>query len=251
MDLKGARDATFRVPISSKEFVNVKIHVPAIRAQGLNLLPWASTYVLACQLHNLGINPPREESLNIPILELGAGIGLVGLVGSMIWHQRAILTDLPQVVPGLTTNIDLNSKLIHHYNGSVSAGSLDWTEPDTLTLHDGSTISARGTKANIVMAADTIYDEQHPEMLTQTILRWLAPGRDARLIIVYPLRIAYLDQIRELWERLENAGLEAILEGTKEAEEIDNTSWDDERLCEWSVWRWRIDEDSSGSDSSS
>jgi predicted nicotinamide N-methyase len=239
MDLKGERDTTFRVPLSSEEFVDVKIHVPAIRAQGLNLLPWASTYVLACQLHNLGVTPPQDHGSNISILELGAGIGLVGLVSSMLWHQPVVLTDLEPVVPGLTTNIDLNSKLLQHYGGSAIAGSLDWSEPDTLTLRGDTSVSANETKANIIIAADTIYDEEHPAMLAQTILKWLAPGRNARVIIVYPLRVAYLDQIRELWERLENMGLEAILEGKEEAADVGNASWDDERLCEWSVWKWK------------
>ncbi|KAJ4348523.1 uncharacterized protein N0V89_009900 [Didymosphaeria variabile] len=238
MDLKGKRDVPFRVPISSKEFADVKIHVPAIRSQGLNLLPWASTYVLAGQLHNLGIEPPRKNGINIPILELGAGIGLVGMVGSMIWRQPAILTDLKEIVPGLAINIDLNSKLLQHYGGSANAGSLDWNDPDTLTLHDNTTISANATKANIIIAADTIYDDEHPEMLARTISKWLAPGRESRVIIVYPLRVAYLDQIRELWERLESMGLQSIHEGREEASEIDGATWDDERLCEWSVWKW-------------
>jgi predicted nicotinamide N-methyase len=241
MDLKGERDTTFKVPLSSEEFVDVKIHVPAIRAQGLNLLPWASTYVLARQLHTLGVDPPQENGSNIPILELGAGIGLVGLVGSMLWHRPVFLTDLEPVTPGLTTNINLNARLLQHYGGSAIAGALDWNEPDTLTLPGNTSVSAKGTKANIIIAADTIYDEEHPAMLTQTILKWLAPGPDARVIIVYPLRIAYLDQIRELWERLEDAGLEAITEGKEEAVDVGNTSWDDERLCEWSVWKWKTD----------
>lgn len=240
MDLKGQSDATFRIPNSNKDFIDIKIHVPAIRAQGLNLLPWASTYVLAGQLHNLGIQPPQPDSnANIPILELGAGIGLVGMVASMLWHQRVILTDLKPIVPGLTTNISLNAKLLDHYKGSASAGSLDWNEPDVLTLHDDTTISANETKASIIIAADTIYDDEHPEMLTRTIAKWLAPGLNSRVVIVYPLRVAYLDQIRELWDRLESVGLESILEGKEEAAEVGGNSWDDERLCEWSVWRWR------------
>ena len=239
MDLRNKREIAFTVPISDKESINVNVQVPAIRSQGLNLLPWASTYVLAGLLHKLDIHPPPARDPRIPILELGAGIGLVGLVGSMLWHQRVVLTDLDTIVPGLLANIDANSALLKQHKGSAAAGALDWEKPDTLILSDHTVIKADEAKANIILAADTIYDEEHPQMVAQTVARWLAPGPDSRVVLTYPLRVAYLDQIRELWERLEGCGLESMAEGKEEAGEHGEASWDDERLCEWSVWRWK------------
>lgn len=243
MDLCGKRDVDFTVPLSASTSATVKILVPAIRSQGLNLLPWASTYVLAGILHKLDIpSPPPRDETEAPILELGAGIGLVGLVASMIWNQRAILTDLAPIVPGLTANIEVNDALLKQHRGSASAGALDWAEPDQLVLDGGRVVEARSSKANIILAADTIYDEDHPKMLAETISRWLARGPHARLVITYPLRVAYLDQIRELWELLEGVGLVAVAEGKEEAEEIGGANWDDEKLCEWSVWKWKESE---------
>ncbi|KAF1970444.1 hypothetical protein BU23DRAFT_511710, partial [Bimuria novae-zelandiae CBS 107.79] len=237
MDLGGKHALDLTVPISDSQLITIKIKVPALRAQGLNLLPWASSYVLASLLHKLPIMPPLAEASRIPILELGAGIGLVGLVGSMLWRQRAVLTDLEPIVPGLTANIELNAALLRQYGGSATAGTLDWDTPDTLTLHGKSTFMPNEVKANVILAADTVYSEEHPRMITQTVARWLAPG--GTLVITYPLRVAYLDQIRDLWEKLEGAGLESTAEGKQEASEVGGGEWDDERLCEWSVWRWR------------
>ena len=79
----------------------------------------------------------------------------------------------------------------------------------------------------VILAADVVYSEEHPELLSKTILRWLAAGPASRAVIAYPLRVAYLGQIRELWELLEAGGLEAIEEGREQASTKD---WDDECL---------------------
>jgi hypothetical protein len=75
-------------------------------------------------------------------------------------------------------------------------------------------------------------------MLSSAILRWLKHGPDARVIIAYPMRVAYLDEIRGLWELLQRGGLEAIDEGR----ELVGDDWDDEALHEWSVRRWKTGE---------
>ena len=242
MDLNGKKEVDFTVPLTPSTTATVKILVPAIRSQGLNLLPWASTYVLAGLLHKLDIQPPPSDGSEVPILELGAGIGLVGLVASMLWNQRAVLTDLADIVPGLTANIEANAVLLKQHRGSASAGALDWNEPDRLVLDGGRVLEAGSSKANVIIAADTIYDEDHPKMLVGTISRWLARGPQARLVITYPLRVAYLEQIRELWELLEGWGRVAFGVGKEEAEEIGGASWDDEKLCEWSIWKWKDSE---------
>ena len=53
------------------------------------------------------------------------------------------------------------------------------------------------------------------------------------------MRVAYLDEIRELWELLQRGGLEAIDEGR---ELLVGDDWDDEVLHEWSAWRWQTGE---------
>ena len=50
-------------------------------------------------------------------------------------------------------------------------------------------------------------------MLSSAILTWLKPSPEARAIITYPLRVVYLDEIRELWELLQHGGLEAANQG--------------------------------------
>ncbi|KIW20030.1 hypothetical protein PV08_00605 [Exophiala spinifera] len=221
----------FEVPTGQGKNVSIKICEPELRAQGLSLTTWTSSFVLARQLHTLDVQPSHSTSL--PVLELGAGTGLVGLTAAAVWKTHVCSTDLAPLLPGIAANIALN---LDCTEGRVDCGSLDWDSPELLKLENGSTLNPDNDPASVILAADTIYSEEHPELLSKTILRWLAPGPSARVIIAYPLRVAYLDYLRELWELLEAGGLEAFEEGKEQADVKD---WDDECLIEWCVWRWK------------
>lgn len=226
---------SFSVPIGTDAPVEIKIAEPALRAQGLSLQTWTSSFVLASLLHKVRVEIPFLNGA-LPVLELGAGTGLVGLTAAALWNVPVVLTDLPPIVPGLAGNIKLNATIV---KGLVTCGSLDWAEPEHLTLENGQTLSASANKACVILAADTVYSDEHPELLSKTIIRWLADGSSSRVILTYPLRVAYLDQIRDLWDLMEAGGLEAIDEGR---EQVSGDEWDDEGLCEWSVWRWKTND---------
>jgi len=225
----------FQVPASPSSFINVSIAEPDLRADNLSLTTWTSSFILANQLHKLGVT--FEDDEHIPILELGAGTALVGLAAATLWRRRTILTDLPGIVPGLRTNVDLNPAALKAASDNIQCGSLDWRAPDVLTLENGNQlVASKGAKASIIFAADTVYDESHPELLSNAIFTWLARTSHARAILTYALRVAYLDQVREIWTILEEGGLEAESHGQERA---DTKDWDDECLCEWVVWKWK------------
>ena len=259
---KGSRN--FDIPKnSSGETVHIKLEEPALVAENLRLTTWGSSFILATHLHRFALDwnslhpaashvsdntgTTSSTTSTISVLELGAGTGLVGLSAAAIWNTNVVLSDLAPIVPGLAVNICTNRKTLCALGGSAFCGTLDWANPDKLVLHsidaEGQrqqehTLQAETNKATVILAADTIYSEEHPGMLSGTILRWLKHGPDARAIIAYPMRVAYLDEIRELWELLQSGGLEAIDEGR----ELVGDDWDDEVLHEWSMWRWQTGE---------
>jgi len=252
---KGSRN--FDIPKnSSGETVHIKLEEPALAAENLRLTTWGSSFILATRLHRFALDwnslhpaASTGTTISTSVLELGAGTGLVGLSAAAIWNTNVVLSDLAPIVPGLAVNICTNRKTLCALGGSAFCGTLDWANPDKLVLHTTSSIDAEGqehsttlqaetNKATVILAADTIYSEEHPGMLSRTILRWLKHGSDARAIIAYPMRVAYLDEIRELWELLQSGGLEAIDEGR----ELVGDDWDDEVLHEWSMWRWQTGE---------
>lgn len=233
----------FKVPHPSQEEIPIAIVDTPCSAEGLSLTTWSSAGILSRLLHKLEVTmAPPQQQRSPTILELGAGTGLSGLAAACIWRTAALLTDLPTIVPGVQANVDLNADTLTSHGASAVCGTLDWKEPGTIHLY-----SARGHTHKsftvdhvngfpIVLAADTMYTEEHPQLLTQTILTCLRKSKDARAIVVYAMRVAYIDYMRQFWELMEAGGLVPDQEGR---EEIDLRDWDDEKLHEWSVWKWK------------
>lgn len=249
----------FEVPTNVGTTLSVQIHEDVtIRADNLNLETWGSSLVLARRLHaiqipNLNTSPLRRNIYHRcssatknapcgPVIELGAGTGLVGISAAAIWKTGVTLTDLAPIVPALASNIALNKDLLSSIGSSALSGALDWKHPSVLSVPVQASqerpqdLLAEHNRAQVILAADTIYDSSHPEMLVEVIKTWLKPGPDSRVLIAYPVRVAYLQEIRELWERMGRIGMEAVEEGK---EELPKRDWDDETLIEWCVWRWK------------
>ena len=215
---------------------SITIHISepsGVSSKNLSLSTWGASFVLANHLHKIPV--PSQST----ILELGAGTGLVGLSAAAIWKANVILTDLPAIVPGLEANISLNQKLLWQSGSIARAGSLDWTGPNEIVLSNSKRLPQqdRSNRPHVILAADTIYDEDHPELLCEAITSWLTPGPKSRAVLCYPLRMAYIDHIRDFWERMETAGLECCAEGKEAGDE----KWNEiaHTPYEWCVWRWK------------
>ncbi|RMZ90893.1 hypothetical protein DV736_g1868, partial [Chaetothyriales sp. CBS 134916] len=225
--------------------ISLLIHTPDLRSENLSLTTWGSSYVLAQALHTIDIDKTAFDTDIVHIIELGAGTGLVGLSASVIWKGNVLLTDLPGIAPGLALNIAANKDDLTVAGTRAYCGSLDWRRPSELIVDNPQNQAFRPEhrshilvdphKVPIILVADCIYDPDHPEMLVNAILTRLQPGGKSRLVIAYPLRIAYLDAIRDMWERLESGGLESIQAGRADAGE----EFDDESLIEWAVFKWK------------
>ena len=222
-----------------------------VKAENLSLSTWGASFILANHLHNLNVpslsSPSKargkigeQSTRSFDILELGAGTGLVGLAAASMRRANVILTDLPSIVSGLVANVRLNEGLLNRRGASVSVGSLDWAKPDAIypaRSRDSLIQPEASSKPSVILAADTIYDEDHPELLSRTILTWLAPGPSSRVVLCYPLRMAYIDHIREFWDLMAAGGLEC----TQEAREQGDEAWNEvaNTPYEWCIWRWR------------
>lgn len=254
------KKSIFKVPRTQDEDVPIAIVDTPCSAENLVLTTWSSAGILSKLLHKLDIDRPQlrqEDPDRYSILELGAGTGLSGLTAAAVWGTTALLTDLPTILPGIQANVDLNVDTLRALGASAASGTLDWRTPDTVHLYSsspgessgGSSMDpGAGTGAGrtirvdevdgfpIVLAADTMYTEEHPQLLSQAILACLRRSPTSRAIVVYAMRVAYIDYMREFWELMEEGGLVAEQEGR---EEIDLREWDDEKLHEWSVWKWK------------
>ena len=250
---------TLKVYISDDKQIDINIQEPKNSiSENLSLSTWGASFILANQLYKIDVSEAletcREENTEIsqshdgttrkshpPILELGAGTALVGLTAALLWNKDAILTDLPAIVSGTAATVAANAPSLTASKVQVHCGSLDWFQPQRLAFHHQPTagpippLSPTTHKFPIILAADVVYDEEHPDLLLQTVTTWLAPGRASRFVLAYVLRVAYLDVIRDLWAKFEEAGLECVEEGQTTGDE----SWDEMAPYEWCSWRWR------------
>jgi predicted nicotinamide N-methyase len=222
---------TFTVPHPPSSSIAITLHEPTLTSDDLGLKTWASSYLLARRLHSLA----HHLSPLTNVLELGAGTGLLGIAAAAILRSTVHLTDLPAIVPNLERNIAANVVMIAEHGGFATAGVLDWSD-------DGPTPSSEeNAKYNLVLAADPLYSPTHPQLLVQTISRWLRrPGVEggdgSRVIVELPLREAYRPEIAEFRARMERVGLGIREEG----EESGRDDWGGggEVRCWWGVWGW-------------
>lgn len=240
-----AMSRSFRVPTAERD-VQITIHEPTLTADNLGLKTWASSYMLAKRLHT--VPTPSELTPDFPVLELGSGTGLVGIAAAAVWGASVTLTDLPEIVPNLSRNIDANQATIQAGGGSTSAAVLDWSMPDEISPFTlgSSPFDANSSSAGfpIILAADSLYSPEHPRLFVQTIKRWLRQSADARVIVELPLREAYSPEIEDFKERMQDIGLHVLDRG----EEVgyDDWGWNNsgrsgqqEVNCWWSIWGWQ------------
>lgn len=241
LDVK--RSHSYEIPSDTHgNNINVNIHVERqLRADNLNLQTWGSSVILASELHRIPIDVTALPQDGIQVLELGAGTALVGLSAAALWHANVMLTDVEGVVPGIERNVGSNRQLLHANSASAVYGTLDWRHPAELTLHPSTAeeqpqvLSSSDDKASIILLADIIYDEEHPQLLLRTISLWLRRGPHSRVIIACPQRSAYLDYLTEFWNGLERLGMEVVQEGLAKTED----KFDDENIIEWAVFAWK------------
>jgi predicted nicotinamide N-methyase len=229
----------YEVRKNKTETISIALSAPALQAEGLHLQTWGSSFLLANQLHRFPAD--LTDSGPFSLLELGSGTGLVGISAAVVWGVNALLTDFPSIVAGTAANIKLNHSTLEAHGGSAICGSLDWKHPGKVEIYQPShgeeaIVPTEKTRPRIILTADTLYTQEQPAILAHTILTWLQRDSRARVMVCYPLRVAALEAIRKFWEHMEHGGLEAIDESQ---ERIEDDQWDDEKLHEWSVWRWK------------
>ncbi|CAN6478841.1 unnamed protein product [Victoria cruziana] len=128
---------------------------------------WDCAIVLA---HYLPSVPLAGKS----VVELGAGTGLPGLTAAKLGSSRVILTDLPELLPGLRRNVEANDLV----DGCVDVRPLRWGD-------DGD-CSTLGPPFDVVLMSDLLYDVSASSALCRSI-RALSDDRTL-ILLSYELR---------------------------------------------------------------
>ncbi|KAH9863665.1 hypothetical protein J1614_009597 [Plenodomus biglobosus] len=248
----GSMSRTFRIPTSTDSF-ELSIHEPAMTGDELGLKTWAASYLLAKRLHTL--QPmPSDHNRKLRVLELGSGTGLVGLAMAGLGAD-VHLTDLCSICPNLARNVQANYQTISQNSGSAHTATLDWSFPALYEPFEDSTntdvVTSVPDKFPLILAADSLYSPDHPRMLVECIAQWLSRQDDAKVIVEFPYRDAYLPQISDFRQRMMDIGLEIVDQGEENGYddwgssadhgEDEDEDEDDTALvtCWWSCWAWQ------------
>lgn len=243
----GAISRKFRIPTPTGPF-KLSIHEPALTGDDLGLKTWAASYLLAKRLHTFNL-PLKIADQRLQVLELGSGTGLVGLAMAGLGAD-VVLTDLPSICPNLAHNAKENAEVVSRNEGSTRTVVLDWTNPSSCTLFSDAASSTNENslleKFPLILAADSLYSPDHPRMLVNTIQEWLLEAADAKVIVEFPYREAYLPEIQDFRKRMESIGLRILEEGEEKGYDDwgrtgTNEDQDDTALvtCWWASWGWQ------------
>ncbi|KAH7321247.1 putative methyltransferase-domain-containing protein [Stachybotrys elegans] len=204
------------------------IREPALTGDSLGFKTWGSSYVLAQHLPRLGATSLFrlfDESLGQPapsVLELGSGTGLLGLAAAALWKVPVALSDLPNIVTNLKVNVEKNAELVASRGGSLSVGPLTWGGAGEEEVDQA--LFGEPFQFKIVLAADPMYDDDHPHLLASAISQHLALGAEPRAVVMVPQRD---ETTRRLLEAFKDAmlGLDTPLFCEEEDELAGQDDW--------------------------
>ena len=229
---------TFRIPSTASpgcSEISITLTEPSLTGDNLGHKTWVASYLLAKRLPHLlpllpRLSPPASPCLP-RILELGAGTGLIGIAFASLFPTHVSLTDLPSIIPNLAVNLSANIAHVSTRGSVADAFALDWAQlPPPNTLSDAD-------KYDVIIAADSLYSPEHPELLVNTIEAYLKSEDAVRVVVELPLRKAYERERDEMKMRMRGIGLVILEEG-------EERGWDDwvgrdgraEVKCWWGVW---------------
>ncbi|KAG9507778.1 hypothetical protein J7337_001333 [Fusarium musae] len=176
------------------------IREPALTGDSLGFKTWGSSYVLSQHLPRMAetsLFRLFDETLGEPrpdVLELGSGTGLLGLAAAALWKVPVALSDLPNIVPNLRENVAKNTELVNSRGGSLTVGDLTWGGSEDEVDR---TLFGQSNQFKIVLAADPMYDDEHPALLASAISDHLALGSDSRAVVMVPRRDATTERLLE------------------------------------------------------
>lgn len=197
--------------------VNVEVYLSNSATTDYDLtgqVLWPSVRVLC----HFMVSPEGRKILSgaLHVLELGSGVGLTGIVASMIARKVTLSDHIPLILELIERNIVLNSSRTVNVPSSVL---LDWTNPSGATPEG---ILSKGS-IDVIMASDCVYGVDAVAGIVETLDYYLSPGG----VCIMSYKIRWLDVDRTLRESLAEHGyllrevpLRSFMEEDDIAEEI-------------------------------
>lgn len=191
---------------------NVKLKEPSLTEDKLGLKTWGSSLALSSRLVSNYCDKQDNNIINYlrqPLLELGSGTGLVGIVCAILQKENKLvdmdfgkskgiyLTDLPEIVGNLQENVNLNG-----VSDICEVYPLDWKSPASFNAKmssDYGFVEGETNVFNTLIFSDPMYSADHPYLILDMIKLYLNIKNHGNVIIELPARPKYQNERNLLW----------------------------------------------------
>ncbi|KAI3433337.1 hypothetical protein D9Q98_003155 [Chlorella vulgaris] len=175
---------------------------------------WDGALVLAAYL----VEQPRYRYLGMRCVELGAGVGLVGLALAAL-GARVTITDVGKVLPLMRRNLQANGydpdKGPREGAGWAEAAELEWGTPGWM---EGAVAPLAGAGVDLVVAADCCYiDQDGKSPSTAAFVETCAGlcGPSTRCLVSFErrapeVRACLLEEAKKRFRRVKQVPLAAV-----------------------------------------
>lgn len=194
----------------------IALYEPALTEDKVGNITWGASLVLSNAIvSNSSITSTwLDPEDNSPILELGAGTGLVSIIlAKQNSKHHVISTDLPDIIDNLAKNIRLNNIVCETFSSNkqfqlskntstITATYLDWTNPSEFLER-----SCTKSGFKILIFSDPVYSHQHPYWVRDTVKALLSLQKGSKVVFMIGRRERFEDVRENLWNLISELGL--------------------------------------------
>mmetsp|Transcript_33396 Transcript_33396/g.79182 ORF Transcript_33396/g.79182 Transcript_33396/m.79182 type:complete len:231 (-) Transcript_33396:231-923(-) len=159
----------------------IRLSIEGNQGRGTGWSVWDGAVCLALYIEQAQSSLTTLLGEDGGILELGSGTGLAGIAAALALGRKAVLTDLPQVLPSLERNVKLNGLP----REAVSVQPLDWHEARRQAGR------LRGGPFRLVLAADCVWLDSLVAPFAEALEA--VSGEGATVLLAYQSRSARVD----------------------------------------------------------
>ncbi|CAO3631301.1 unnamed protein product [Cunninghamella blakesleeana] len=180
-------------PNGNIQHFNFKLHEPGYTENNIGLKTWGAAPLLAKKLIQQNLIPDIKTR---PVLELGTGTGLTGIICEKLGAPEVILTDYHDNV---LDNAKINVQLNECSSSTCQLKKLDFIEFAKSTSNN----EWDNKKYSIVIASDLLYEMDHAEYLPIAVEKLM----ENDFYFLIPLRDTHWNEVNRFEEKMIQVGL--------------------------------------------
>ncbi|OZJ04840.1 hypothetical protein BZG36_02336 [Bifiguratus adelaidae] len=145
---------------------------------------WLSSIVFCSYLAQIASRPSKSDLIKVENgsvwLELGAGVGLIGLLLAKLGVGQVVITDVRELVQTMQQNVEANG-FSNEEGSAILARELFWGNQDQINR-----LKEQYETFDYIVACDCIYSEASASALAQTM--WMLASTKTTIIVLTELR---------------------------------------------------------------